>query len=190
MLMPGTENRAFQRQTRRSSATRRILRWPQDEVRVSERREPDISLSEAIRRAREDLGITQDELARRLGVSTRTVARWESGASEPKGAAQKERLAEAVSPSSVAGAAVSAALGFLGQPAGIAAAALGAATAGYLFTRGRPDPERLKVVSMLLRGAADELDVTWERFREALGPAMRQASSMQITIDELVSLLS
>jgi transcriptional regulator with XRE-family HTH domain len=50
----------------------------------------------AIRRARESAGITQAELARRLGVSPPLVARWESPSGHPK-PATLERIAEALS---------------------------------------------------------------------------------------------
>ena len=38
---------------------------------------------EDIRREREKLGITQDELAKLLGVATNTVSRWEIGQRNP-----------------------------------------------------------------------------------------------------------
>lgn len=38
-----------------------------------------------VRRARKLLGLTQDELAAALGVSSRAVQSWEGGAREPRG---------------------------------------------------------------------------------------------------------
>jgi transcriptional regulator with XRE-family HTH domain len=38
-----------------------------------------LGVSDAIRRLRNDLGITQEQLARRMGCTTRNVAKWESG---------------------------------------------------------------------------------------------------------------
>ncbi len=42
-------------------------------------------LTERIKRLRAKLGISQEELARRLGVSYRTILRWEQGETEPRG---------------------------------------------------------------------------------------------------------
>lgn len=43
-----------------------------------------ISLGNRIRKARENAGVTQEELAERIGVSRSAVARWELGEIEPK----------------------------------------------------------------------------------------------------------
>ncbi|MDO9574126.1 MAG: helix-turn-helix domain-containing protein [Candidatus Contubernalis sp.] len=42
-----------------------------------------------IKTLRGKLGLTQEELARKLGVSWGTVARWEAGKSKPSKLAQK-----------------------------------------------------------------------------------------------------
>ena len=42
-------------------------------------------LAERIKRIRAELEISQEELARRLGVSYRTILRWEQGETEPRG---------------------------------------------------------------------------------------------------------
>lgn len=42
-----------------------------------------------IKPIREQLGLTQEELARKLGVSWGTVARWESGKVKPSPLARK-----------------------------------------------------------------------------------------------------
>lgn len=51
------------------------------------------SLSRAVKDARDRAGYTQNELARRLCVSPRTIARWESGKSKPSSSAHKSALA-------------------------------------------------------------------------------------------------
>lgn len=47
------------------------------------------SLADALKQAREHLDLTQEQWAVRLGVSVRTVSRWEQGMSIPRGSAQK-----------------------------------------------------------------------------------------------------
>jgi putative transcriptional regulator len=49
---------------------------------------------EEIKALRERLGFTQEELAQKLGVSVRTVSRWETGDKSPSrlARAQLERL--------------------------------------------------------------------------------------------------
>lgn len=52
-----------------------------------------MSLGEQIRAAREEKGISQEELAERLGVSRQAVSKWENGTAVPQGA-NRDRLAE------------------------------------------------------------------------------------------------
>lgn len=42
-------------------------------------------LSDVLREARTAVGLTQDEAARRIGVSSATIARWEQGRMTPSG---------------------------------------------------------------------------------------------------------
>lgn len=42
------------------------------------------SLGERLRKAREDMGLTQAEFALRLGVDRKTVSHWESGRNAPR----------------------------------------------------------------------------------------------------------
>jgi len=48
------------------------------------------STAEDIRNLRELLGMTQEELAREVGVSFSTVSRWETGRGEPSRLAQRQ----------------------------------------------------------------------------------------------------
>lgn len=41
--------------------------------------ERDVELREALRRLRAELGLTQEQMSRRIGITTRSAARWESG---------------------------------------------------------------------------------------------------------------
>ena len=50
-----------------------------------ERKNEPYTYAEAIREARDDLIISQAELARRLGVSVSTVCKWEQGSRTPRG---------------------------------------------------------------------------------------------------------
>jgi len=49
-------------------------------------------LAEKIKRIRVELGISQEELARHLGVSYRTILRWEKGENEPRGVLREHVL--------------------------------------------------------------------------------------------------
>ncbi len=56
----------------------------------------DKNISGRITGARGVLGLTQGQLALRLGVSRQAVNQWESGAREPRGVDTLVRLAEAL----------------------------------------------------------------------------------------------
>lgn len=49
-----------------------------------------VEVCEDVQKLREALGLTQEQLARLLGVSLRTISRWEAGESQPTPLAQKE----------------------------------------------------------------------------------------------------
>lgn len=51
-----------------------------------------VGICDDVKVLREGLGLTQEELARLIGVSARTVSRWENGESEPTALALKEIL--------------------------------------------------------------------------------------------------
>lgn len=51
---------------------------------MTQARIPVFTLGERIRKAREDLGLSQGELALRLGVDRKTVGNWESGRNQPR----------------------------------------------------------------------------------------------------------
>jgi len=48
-----------------------------------------VGICDDVKVLREGLGLTQEELARLIGVSARTVSRWENGESEPTALALK-----------------------------------------------------------------------------------------------------
>ena len=55
--------------------------------------EPDATFASWLRELRRRLGLSQDGLARRVGVSQTTIGRWEQGATYPP-RATRGRLAE------------------------------------------------------------------------------------------------
>jgi transcriptional regulator with XRE-family HTH domain len=61
------------------------------------------SFAQEIKQAREALRLTQEQWAKRLGVSTRTISRWESGEVEPNTAAQKATVTQAIHAAGLAG---------------------------------------------------------------------------------------
>lgn len=54
--------------------------------------EQNLELREALQHLREELGLTQEQMARRVAVTTRTIARWESGLVETLPIGQLVRL--------------------------------------------------------------------------------------------------
>ncbi len=93
-------------------------------------------LSDRLRTLRGELGITQAELAARLGVSPSTVARWEADESEPR--MPFEKIAATASGAVVGravGAGIGAALGGVAGPVGIAAGAAMGALGGQYFVQ-------------------------------------------------------
>ena len=49
-------------------------------------------ISKVIRQLRDKLGLSQENLAKELGVSFSTVNRWETGKSEPRSRAEEKIL--------------------------------------------------------------------------------------------------
>lgn len=52
-----------------------------------------MTLGQRLRERRRELGLTQEEVAARLGVAQQTVGRWEAGASRPRDAVHLEAVA-------------------------------------------------------------------------------------------------
>lgn len=51
-----------------------------------------MEFSDKIRFAREELGITQEELAKKLGVAFATINRWEQGLTTPHASTEKNYM--------------------------------------------------------------------------------------------------
>lgn len=172
---------------------------------------PDLSHAEALRKVRESLGLTQEQWAARLGVSTRTVSRWEQGVAEPGSAAQKATiaaqaggalprelsswlgLAAGFTAGSASGAALGAALGTALGPAGTmlgAAAGMAAGNAwGQLVGRTRAYLREQTVLGGLKAQAAAQ-GVEWKTYRERLIEGLLLAREGGLSLDEMTHLLA
>ena len=147
-------------------------------------------LPEALRGVREELGLTQEQWAARLGVSVRTVSRWEQGEAEPRGAALRAALAHEAR-STEAGQELPKLLGAPGLAAAGAALAgsIGAAVGALLAKSAGRESDRRKL-GMLLRSSAEELDVSWERYRHELQSVLAFARATGMSLDDVVRCLS
>lgn len=148
----------------------------------------------ALRQLREELGLTQTQLAERLGVSLRTVARWESGESQPRRQQPQQRLAALAeeTASKATKLALTGALLAAGWTPGFGVvsslAAVSSAAAVQLVQRYRTN-QRLSV-RRLFQATAHDLDVDWEDFREALLPVLETASGLGLSLDVLIETLN
>ncbi len=170
----------------------RLLKMPSPEAEK-------LTLGALLKRAREESGLTQGELAKRLGVAVSTVCRWEQDQVEPRGPRQKREIASAFA---TLGTQTSASLlGKLGVAAGVVTgvAALGAAAfpvlggamvAGaaaqgvYEIIRAR----RQKLDSIVVQVARD---VGWDglELRRSLAEVLRRASEAGMKDDDIIRAL-
>jgi transcriptional regulator with XRE-family HTH domain len=110
-----------------------------------------------LRALRAKLGINQAELARRLGVTASTVARWESGQSKPRLRIETITATVMAVQAGAFGASVGAAVGGVAGPVGIAAGAALGALGGL-------------TISKFLRNAA-KMGLSIEQAAELLDPS-------------------
>lgn len=153
---------------------------------MEEQKEAEL-LSVALRRAREEMGLTQEQWAARLGVTARTVARWESGEAEPRGAARS--AINAATGGTVA------ALGMAGAfaaPVVGAAVALGAAAAfGSRWLAGRTDVAKARSeVLAALEEQARASGVDWPTFQRQMRATLATAKALGMDLEQLLDLLS
>lgn len=64
----------------------RVRQWPKVALVSTAMPTADLPTGEQIRRAREARRMTQEQLARELGVGTRSIGRWERGEAVPRSA--------------------------------------------------------------------------------------------------------
>ncbi len=151
--------------------------------------------AEQIKEARARARLTQAELAEELDVSTRTVARWESGEARPS-EAQKRRILEGTVKLAGAGVAAVAARAlmapWLGGPlAGLAA--MGAGAAWLASSSAVAVPEQLSrpgLVRDALLTWADQLDLSPRRLRGAVAALLVSAADTGHGAQQLRDLLA
>lgn len=150
---------------------------------------------EQIQEARKQARLTQAELAEKLDVSTRTVARWESGDAKPS-EAQTRKIAEMAMMLGGAGMAAFAARAliapWLGGPlAGIAA--MGAGAAWFARNSAAKVPER-PIFPDTIRDAlltwADQLDLSPRKLRGAIAALLASAAETGHSARQLRDLLA
>lgn len=158
--------------------------------------------AETIKLARESLGLSQEQWARRLGVSTRTVARWEAGDSEPRSPTQKAAIAQAMSAAGLGALAVglgstattalgAAGIGVLGLVAGSAIVGPAVAVAAAYRAASKAAAYRRKSdVLNEVEQAAERLGLVPERLLESNVAMLDMAIRVGMTIQELRDLLA
>ena len=162
-----------------------------------------LQLAEALRKVREKLGLSQEQWAARLGVSVRTVSRWEIGTSDPRGALQKATIAMAApeeersklrrllglraeTESAAAATAGAAMISVFSSPLGLLGTSLLAAAKNGLTTAKTPT---LETPEMLLRYAASGLGVEWTLFRAVLLETLKSLADDGQDLPKVIALL-
>ncbi|MBV9946138.1 MAG: helix-turn-helix transcriptional regulator [Myxococcales bacterium] len=133
------------------------------------------------------LGLTQETIAERLGISRRTVSRWVAGGSRPD-ARQLAELARAVHPLDAALAAK------LAAEAGQTLEELGLATPRTApapdAASARPFPPLPMLVEAVVCAAADAMELPPSVVRKGLRSAVARARSLGLTLEEVERALS
>lgn len=146
-------------------------------------------LSITLRRVREGMGLTQEQWAARLGVTARTVARWEAGEAEPRGAA-RSAINAATGGAVAAGAALGLTSAFAAPVVG-AAVALGAAAAfGSRWLAGRTDVAKARSEALAaLEEQARASGVDWPTFQRQTRATLATAKALGMDLEQLLDLL-
>jgi transcriptional regulator with XRE-family HTH domain len=132
-------------------------------------------LAQAIRDARLAIGLTQEELARRLGLKGRAVYRWERDDSAPRRRHRAALIAAVNAVNQSAGATLAAAISSVskGRRGGATVAAASA-----------PPPSDTKLaVELAIFGFADELDLPPRRVRLCLGRLLKRLRETNVTLE-------
>lgn len=153
---------------------------------------PRTSLPDSLQRLRRELGLTQEQLAAQLGVSVRTVSRWEQGESAPRSAGQKQAIREIAQSASKRTASI-VALSIGGAVLPLAALPLiaGPLAIGQMLRRRDRGARALYAtrVQDSLRVVADDLGVQRERLRKSLASALSAIHESGITLAQIVEQL-
>lgn len=161
---------------------------------MEEQTQSPLQLAEALRKVREKLGLSQEQWAARLGVSVRTVSRWEVGTSDPRGALQKATIAMAAPEEErpklrtlLGLAATAGAVAGFTTPFGDLGTALLVATNAARTTGKQPAPS--ETPEMLLRYAASGLGLEWTLFRQVLLETLKSLAEEGQDLPKVIALL-
>lgn len=133
-------------------------------------------LAQAIRDARLAIGLTQEELARRLGLKGRAVYRWERDDSAPRRRHRAALIAAVNAVNQSAGATLAAVIG------GVAKGRRGVAVVAPAAAPAPPSDTKL-VVELAIFGFADELDLPPRRVRIGLGRLLKRLRETNVTLE-------
>src|SRR5690349_3169840 len=138
------------------------------------------AVSEAVRGGRRAAGLTQAQLAARLGLKPRAVSRWERGTSEPSRRHQRAMVAVIGERNAEAAATLAASLGSADAGSMAAAPALASvATAAAVASAANVDLTLERAVFAM----ADELDLAPRRVRGAVVRLLERMQGSNIPID-------
>ncbi|MEZ4325187.1 MAG: helix-turn-helix domain-containing protein [Polyangiales bacterium] len=152
------------------------------------------TFADEIKLARESLQLTQDQWAKRLGVSTRTISRWEAGEAEPNTAAQKATVAQAIHAAGLSGTVpglANLAVGMVGAPGVVGALVGAAAMAAHSRSanRGlRSARNKLRILDTVVT-SAESLGLVPERLADAQLALLDAALIAGVSLPELRELL-
>jgi|SRR5688572_18519576 len=137
------------------------------------------AVSEAVRGARRAAGLTQAQLAARLGLKPRAVSRWERGKSEPSRRHQRAMVAVIGERNAEAATALAASLGSAGAGTGSIAAVPALALVANAAVGTNVDLTLERAVFAM----ADELDLAPRRVRVAVVRLLERMQGNNIPID-------
>jgi len=140
----------------------------------------DCQLSRALQVARHELRLTQEQLAARIGVSLRTVSRWEQGTSEPRSLSQKKALATIAT--GTAGGGLLSALGLMPMGGPVALPLLAGA---FARRKGQHEDKGARELERRLCAAASRLKVTMDALRSELVPLLQLAREAGLNLENL-----
>lgn len=156
-----------------------------------------LSFAATLKQVRSELGMTQEEFAKRIGASTRTVARWESEDKGPSSAAQKAAIVAAIKALAPLGSGSTTAL--LTHPvlaavlspgvSGTVSAVATAVSVARHATKVSSFRRRIEVLEAV-ESAASDLGANADALGSALAAVLVVAERNGLSVPELVALLT